>query len=119
MLNLEHVQEYVRELAICLATGGQALMWDLDSKAGRRLTALHDVLCHLCAIKANADFEAHRMFVRNPILPVAERQSAKADNQLDWLELGVSCACAGAAQVCMLTEGCLQQECSSCKQLLC
>ena len=84
------VQEYVRELAICLATGGQSLMWDLSSQAGRRLALLHEELCCLCATKANADMEAHRQFIRNPILPLADAQSPVADAKPDWLELGVS-----------------------------
>ena len=90
------LQEYVRELAICLVAGGQALMRDLKgSKPGRRLATLHDELCCLCAAKATADLDSHHDFVRRRILPAAETKDAAAadadaDAEPDWLELAVS-----------------------------
>lgn len=51
-LHLIWMQDYVRELA-CLATGGEALRWDMASATGRRMATLHDELCHLCASKAH------------------------------------------------------------------
>ncbi len=93
------VQEYVRELAICLATGGHSLRWDLDSAAGRRLAQLHDELCCLCTTKATSGLEAHRTFIKSPILPIAQSQNA-ADSSPNWLELGVSAILTIAASMC-------------------
>ena len=90
---IQTFQEYVRELAICLVAGGQALMWDLKgSKPGRRLAALHDELCCLCAAKATADLDSHHDFVRRRIMPAAEDAAEETDAspEPDWLELAVS-----------------------------
>lgn len=78
-------QDYVRELAICLATGGDEVRWDVGSPTGQRMTALHNELCQLCACRAAADLESHKAFVASCLLP-AHTPAGRAEP--DWLKLG-------------------------------
>ena len=87
------LQDYVRELAICLATGGEVLRWEVDSPTGLRMTALHNELCQLCACKATADMEGHKAFVGSPLLPGLNSSAPTRQADPDWLKLGVSLAC--------------------------
>ena len=83
----------MRELAICLAIGGEALRWDMGCAAGQRMATLHDELCHLCECKANADLESHTAFITSPLLPAIDGPSPAGRTDPDWLKLGVSSPC--------------------------
>lgn len=87
------LQGYVRELAICLATGGEGVRWDVGSPTGQRMTALHNELCQLCACRAAADLEAHKAFVASPLLPALDSPTPAGRPDPDWLKLGVSLTC--------------------------
>ena len=84
------VQEYARELAICLATGGECLRHNLECATGRRLSQLMDELVSLCAAKARYDFKTYTAFVASSMLPAVGKEQDSPDMQQHWLELGVS-----------------------------
>lgn len=87
------LQDYVRELGICLAIGGEALWWDMGCATGRRMATLHDELCLLCECKATADLESHTAFITSPLLPAIDGPSPAGRTDPDWLKLGVSSQC--------------------------
>ncbi len=101
------MQEYVRELAICVALGGPRMRMDLASSTGRRLAGLIAEVSNLCAAKATADFQSYRTFAGGPMLPAPDSSQAPDDGnpsaessvEPDWLELAVrkplplSCSC--------------------------
>lgn len=82
------LQDYVRELAICMVLGGESLQHDLNNPNGIRLTQLHGELCALCSAKARCNLQAHRQFVSQPLLPTAP--DTDASPKPDWLTLAVS-----------------------------
>ena len=83
------LQDYVRELAICLAVGGDALRLDADNAIGQRMTTLRSELCQLCMAKASSDLESHRVFLTSRLMPVFQ-SPAPAAQEPNWLVLGVS-----------------------------
>lgn len=84
------LQDYIRELAICLAVGGDSLCTDLNNASGHRLTQLHGELCGLCSAKARLNLQAHRDFMSRPLLPMIQGEGALSNQEPDWLDLGVS-----------------------------
>ena len=94
------LQDYVRELGICLAIGGDALRGNIANANGQRMATLQAELCQLCTCKANIDLEAHRAFVASPLLPALHSSTSGGAADPDWLQLGVSTADLQAAFTC-------------------
>ena len=79
------MQDYVREIAICLVLGGNSLRHSLEGPQGRRLMQLTDELCYTCIGRARVASEAHRKFLTHPVMPFSLSQK-----EPDWLEIGVN-----------------------------
>ena len=88
------LQDYMREFAICIATGGPGLKDDLSSDAGRRLLQLTAELARLCTTQAAADFQAYLQFMTKSVLPVEQQNTGchgdSIIKQPNWLKLAVS-----------------------------
>lgn len=71
-------QEYVRELAICIALGGPRLRNDLTCYTGRHLSGLIAEIAILLGARAKTDLQAYKSSTVISVLPLAERRQ-KAD----------------------------------------
>lgn len=78
-------QDYAREVAICLAIGGETLKHNLETASGQRVSLLMDVLGSLCAAEATYDFQNYAAFMGHALLPGADTEST--DTQSHWLQL--------------------------------
>ena len=83
------MQEYVREFAICLATGGASVKEDPYSEAAQRLGQLAAEQKRLFVTTATVDFKKYNRFMASGI-QTSSMGSAFASQRSHWAQLAVS-----------------------------
>ena len=93
------MQEYIREIAICLATGGQSVKDDPHSDAAQRLSQLAAEQKTMFVTTATADFKKYIWFMKQDMLTSSSAHPDHqhlsmgceyASQQSRWVQLAVS-----------------------------